>query len=187
MFLIPRCVALRKFLTRGALSEECSNMPSFCNFCSSRMSPLPHAHTSGNMWAARCEYVRKLMHPIQFEAKMAILYPGYVNNSCIGTGRYSAEHWIHSHPSARPCDLSNDRFTWSYDNIPTDDLEIKLEPAPRFEFMKYVKEVCQDFPKLENLLHEYKFLYNETLPAVSWWGWKFYNVSAFEVGRVLLK
>ena len=143
MFLIPRCVALRKFLTRGALSEECSNMPSFCNFCSSRMSPLPHAHTSGNMWAARCEYVRKLMHPIQFEAKMAILYPGYVNNSCIGTGRYSAEHWIHSHPSARPCDLSNDRFTWNYDNIPTDDLEIKLEPAPRFEFMKYVKKTVQ--------------------------------------------
>ena len=40
---------LRKFLTKGALSEECANLPDTCNVCSSRMSPLPHPHTSGNM------------------------------------------------------------------------------------------------------------------------------------------
>ncbi|MGK3752684.1 MAG: hypothetical protein ACI8RD_004989 [Bacillariaceae sp.] len=33
---------LRKFLTIGALSEECSKLPQTCNVCSSRFSPLPH-------------------------------------------------------------------------------------------------------------------------------------------------
>lgn len=43
---------LRDFLTKGALSEECANLPESCNVCSSRMSPLPHPHTAGNMWLA---------------------------------------------------------------------------------------------------------------------------------------
>jgi len=43
--------ALRRFLTRGALSKECErNLPDWCNVCSSRMLPLPHVHTPGNMW-----------------------------------------------------------------------------------------------------------------------------------------
>jgi hypothetical protein len=33
---------LRKYLTRGALSEECLNLPDTCDVCASRMSPLPH-------------------------------------------------------------------------------------------------------------------------------------------------
>jgi len=61
---------LRRFLTRGALSEECSNLPSSCNVCSSRMSPIPHPHASGNMWLARCDYVQKLIDPELFEGAM---------------------------------------------------------------------------------------------------------------------
>ena len=38
---------LRSFLTHGALSSECANLPDSCNVCSSRMSPLPHPHTPG--------------------------------------------------------------------------------------------------------------------------------------------
>jgi hypothetical protein len=34
--------ALRRFLTAGALSIECMELPDTCNICSSRMSPLPH-------------------------------------------------------------------------------------------------------------------------------------------------
>jgi hypothetical protein len=52
---------LRRFITEGALSEECANLPDTCDVCSSRMSPLPHSHTSGNMWLARCDYVAKLV------------------------------------------------------------------------------------------------------------------------------
>ena len=52
---------LRRFLTEGALSGECAHLPDTCNVCSSRMSPLPHPHTPGNMWLARCDYVAKLV------------------------------------------------------------------------------------------------------------------------------
>ncbi len=72
---------LRRFLTRGALSQECANLPSSdpCNVCSSRMSPLPHPHTSGNMWLAKCDYVQKLINPMMFEEKMRQIHGDSIN------------------------------------------------------------------------------------------------------------
>ena len=53
------------------------------------------------------------------------------NNACIGKGRFAAEHWIHSHPSVMPCDLSKDKLcVWPYDNIPSYYFEMDLKPAP---------------------------------------------------------
>jgi hypothetical protein len=97
--------ALRKFLTAGALSNECASVgPDMCNVCSSRFSPIPHPHTSGNMWLARCDYVRKLIDPFDFEERMNEFTTNCTANgreSCDGRLRYSAEHWIHSHPSVK--------------------------------------------------------------------------------------
>lgn len=86
---------LRVYLTKGALSEECSNMPDTCNVCSSRMSPMPHPHTSGNMWLSRCDYVRKLIAPKQFRNAMYTTNKALhrTENACMGTGRYALEHW----------------------------------------------------------------------------------------------
>ncbi len=166
---------LRRFLTRGALSEECSNMPTTCDVCSSRMSPLPHPHTSGNMWAARCDYVKKLIDPLKFnEAMRTKVHPK--QNACIGTGRYAAEHWVHSHPSVRPCDLSTSNFTWNYNGVPEGDFEMQLEPAPRFELSRYEKKNVCPKPRLFRILSEYRDLYNET-PTASWWGWDFHKVT----------
>ena len=53
----------KEYFTVAALSEDCRNMPSSCNVCSMRMSPIPHPHTPGNMWAARCSYVSNLIDP----------------------------------------------------------------------------------------------------------------------------
>ena len=96
---------LRKFVTAGALSKECASMdPSMCNVCSSRFSPLPHPHTSGNMWLARCDYVRKLIDPLDFERRMDEFTTNCTEEakeSCDGRLRFSAEHWIHSHPSVK--------------------------------------------------------------------------------------
>lgn len=89
---------LRQFLTRGALSKECSELPATCNVCSSRFSPVPHPHTPGNMWLARCHYVQKLMDPLLFEEAMnKLVYgeesrPSEVPAYCIGRDRWSAEH-----------------------------------------------------------------------------------------------
>ena len=105
----PENTILRKFLTAGALSEECALVGTQCNVCSTRFSPLPHPHTSGNMWLARCDYIRNLINPLQFEETMNSIYSPRTNTAqckrrqpwCVGLERYSAEHWVHSHPSVK--------------------------------------------------------------------------------------
>ena len=182
---------LRRFLTQGALSEECMSMPSTCNVCSSRMSPLPHPHTPGNMWVAKCEYIKKLIHPLKFEAKMEEFraFTDFHNTSrggkawCSGNGRFAFEHWVHSHPSVTPCDLSDSNYVWGYGGVPVNDFEMILEPAPRFEKGRYEKGDCSHHTaaqgrKLEYRLSEYDFLYNETVNPDTWWGWRFWNVTS---------
>jgi hypothetical protein len=174
--------ALRPFLTVGALSRECLSLPATCDVCSSRISPIPHPHTPGNMWLARCSYINKLIDPNLFEAEMESVQRQllHVPQSCVGRGRYAAEHWVLSHPSARPCDLcSSSNYVWSYANVPRQDFVRDLVPAPRFELPKYY------FPNIpcewsgtsaKERLYEYLELYNET-PTASWWGWRFFNNS----------
>jgi hypothetical protein len=135
---------LRRFLTRGALSEECANLQSSCNVCSSRMAPSPHPHTPGNMWLATCDYVQKWINPLEFEEKMQQVWGSQAQalgsrTSCIGTGRFAAEHWIHSHTSSvMPCDLCKDKsYPWGYAGVPSYDFEIDLKPAPRFDFTTF--------------------------------------------------
>jgi hypothetical protein len=83
---------MRQFLTRGALSEECTFLPETCNVCSSRMSPTPHPHTPGNMWLARCDYVRKLIDPMTFVDamnKVDLSDQGNVPEWCLGRERFA--------------------------------------------------------------------------------------------------
>jgi hypothetical protein len=61
-------------------------------------------HTSGNMWLSRCDYVQRLIDPYLFEKRMDNITSNCTNNgreSCDGRLRYSAEHWIHSHPTVK--------------------------------------------------------------------------------------
>eukprot|EP00928_Gymnodinium_smaydae_P016597 TRINITY_DN1624_c0_g2_i4.p1 TRINITY_DN1624_c0_g2~~TRINITY_DN1624_c0_g2_i4.p1 ORF type:complete len:362 (+),score=21.29 TRINITY_DN1624_c0_g2_i4:145-1086(+) len=164
----------RRFLSRGALSEECSNMPASCDVCSSRMSPLPHVHCPGNMWAARCAYIQKLLERTEFQKKMDSYHANKTYpESCVGAGRYAAEAWVHSHPSVQPCDLSTDYHILEY---PEGDFVKKLEPAPRFGLDKYKQFKpwrCPD-RSLEERLQQYQSLYNER-PAENWWGWKLFE------------
>ena len=183
----PENELLRNFLTQGALSEECANLPDSCNVCSSRMSPLPHPHTSGNMWLARCDYISQLFNP--FMRNDHILFRNDV--PCKGWGRFLAEHWVHSHPSVKPCDLyPGKEFIWAYENIPQGaKLELReLKLAPRFQLEDYILEmhskkndfswkVCKDESRVENFVSErmanYEVLYNVTEVDVDWWGWEF--------------
>jgi hypothetical protein len=86
------------------------------------------------MWAARCEYIRKLIEPVEFERKMAQFYNESGDNPMIGTGRYAAEHWVHSHPSIEACDLSTSDYIWDYYDIPKVRDGVKLEAAPRYDW-----------------------------------------------------
>lgn len=178
---------LRAFLTVGALSRDCLDLPDTCNVCASRVSPVPHPHIPGNMWLARCEYIRKLIDPNLFTQKMEKVTKRFepIGPFCIGQGRYAAEHWVLSHPSARPCDLCTDsNFTWHYYNIPQKDFERKLAPAPRYKLNEYHKGGCLDSgaSALERM-EEYIQLYNET-PRADWWGTAYFpdNQNATQEG-----
>ena len=185
---------LRNFVTRGALSTECANLPNDCNVCSSRMSPLPHPHTSGNMWLARCDYVSRLFDPLLQSAATAneemknVMLPSsniHEDNPCMGRGRYLGEHWVHSHPSVMPCDLyPGSEFTWAHLRVPPIDREWKKElvKAPRFKFKEYVLPgMCMDeYPMTLSItdfvrlrVQNYELLYNITELDSSWWGWEF--------------
>ncbi|GKY97517.1 hypothetical protein MPSEU_000709900 [Mayamaea pseudoterrestris] len=187
---------LRGFLTAGALSKECLHLPDACNVCSSRMSPIPHPHTPGNMWLARCRYVRQLIDPLLFEAKMRTVssIPKHTKTEAsYGLGRYSAEHWVHSHPSCKPCDLSDDsKYRWAYHNVPSSKFTKKLSMAPRFNRSVFAPQrpprrwikngknrtslpVVQIGLSVNDRIVEYQELYNES-PAKDWWGWQFYSL-----------
>lgn len=175
----PENENLRKFLTKGALSRECSTLPTTCNVCSSRFSPLPHPHTSGNMWLAKCDYVRLLKDPNIFETLMDTFTSNCTLKGrlgCDGRGRFSAEHWIHSHPTVKPCDLyANPSFTWDYEGVPPNGtFDIDLAQAPRFDILEYINwhKCAGRGVRLEYRIDEYLELYHQE-PDESWWGWNF--------------
>ena len=170
---------MRQLLTKGALSEQCAKTsPSTCNVCSYRFAPFPHPHTPGNMWLAHCSYVKDLIAPVKFIDDMEDVYKKLVTNptmheSCVGKGRWAAEHWVHSHPSAKPCDLyTNDEFAWGYDGLAEykkGDFDLRL--APRYRVNDW--PLGCDFSDLQHRLKEYRLLYNMT-PSQDWWGWNFW-------------
>jgi hypothetical protein len=176
---------LRAYLTRGALSRECSTMPiDKCSVCSSRMSPMPHPHTPGNMWLSRCDYVRQLIDPQQFtEAMQRVITKWKMLGQrafCMGYDRYAVEHWVHSHPTVQPCDVDgSSNYVWNYDGIPDTNFSLDLQPAPRFRpYSVFVKSgLCKGNlggTSLHERLAEYAILYGQA-PPDGWFGWDFYE------------
>ncbi|KAL7551470.1 hypothetical protein ACHAWF_016771 [Thalassiosira exigua] len=183
---------LRRFLTEGALSRECAALPDECDVCSSRMSPHPHPHAPGNMWLARCPYVSKLRDP--YDARDGKLPPpfGGGDDGCRGYGRYFFEHWVHSHPSVRPCDLYPGReYAWAYDDVPDSGFDKELKRAPRFDFDVYADLLRKSYwycredksPNtpggyLENRRRGYEALYGTKELDEGWYLWDFLNLSS---------
>lgn len=174
---------LRPFISRGALSKECANMPEQCDVCSSRMSPIPHPHTSGNMWLARCDYIAKLVEPSQASNPRPSS-----DVACHGWGRFFMEHWVHSHPAVKPCDLyKGGEFTWGYWDVPASEFEPDLQLAIR-RFPGGFNSGLYRIPKRGACAHgalryvydriwQYDKLYNLEPNQDSWWGWEFFDVT----------
>jgi hypothetical protein len=170
---------LRKFDSLGALSEECSTMPDTCSVCMARFSPFPHPHPPGNMWSAKCTYVKRLLDPTTFERAMDFVKRRTIGNipvhpSCLGAARFAAEHWIHSHPSVQPCDLyTNPKYGWGYEKLEEfrGQEDFALVIGPRFP-KKHWRIGCPH-SDLNHRLNEYQLLYN-TVPDDDWWGWEFW-------------
>ena len=174
----------RAYLTKGALSQECLQMPKDCNICSTRMTPIPYAQTPGNMWAARCGYVAKLKDPRNFDKDMLDVPYGQLTELelCVGSNRFAFEHWVQSHPDAAPCDLDTNVKYPGWGPVPSSSFSKELKKAPRFDLSIYVSAVwkkseCAGWGQtLQGRLAEYRVLYG-TEPSADWWGWKFFKTS----------
>jgi hypothetical protein len=199
----PENNLFRRLLTKSAVSKDCilqhknkiGDTSLDCNVCSARFSPYPHWHSPGNMWRAECDYISKLIPPKDFPRKMKEVIESAreqtnkiirsKNSWKFGASRFSAEHWVHTHPDVKPCDVYTGAFVWNYDNLWQSSLErvqdLHCLKAPRFSKEKYFKPWLgiHDnfyFSTIEYRLFELEILYGHVPPNGSW-VWDFYSTN----------
>jgi len=196
----------RRMLSKAVFSDECfllknpltrtSDEKCKCNVCSARFSPLPHYHTSGNMWVADCAYISKLIPLVLFGQKMNHVVK-FAPIERFGLLRTISEpfvgrtfgHWVYSHPDICPCDVYPGPFTWNHDAVPLhDEWEPQLVHAPRFlnllDYEKYYEKFVtsedksrRELVSLAARIHEWKSLYGQVPNELSW-VWKYYDEGA---------
>jgi hypothetical protein len=134
----------RHFMTSAAMGEECLEFQGLpdrdtpgiapphlsstdnpqCNVCGFMFYPIWTPFFPGNVWTAKCSYIRKLMPPQVFKKQsdstadkavalmregrftMNLLSPYLEEGGYLGRERFADEHWVGSHPSLVPCDLA---------------------------------------------------------------------------------
>jgi hypothetical protein len=197
----PKNTNLRIMLAKSAFSDGCQTIGTgannTCNVCSARFSPFPHYHVPGNMWTARCSYIRNLIKPDEFASKMESLMDVVFNHTKtasnipkptiqqynlgynVGCGRFAVEHWVGSHPSIRPCDVYPGNFLWGYGNLPgsTDLWDPDLQRAPRFPLPRFLSGPFAPNKGSwycgQGRLLEFQYLYGER-PTEDSFVWFFY-------------
>ena len=187
---------LRRHLTAAALSEHCLSPPknySSCNACGLFFAAAKSAFFPGNMYTARCDYVRKLKTPDTYhdavtEVVKDLLLMSVRNQivlnhmfspmpSSLGIDRYTNEMWIGSHPSLEPCSVSPDKHAWEYwlraDRNVTQ--EFTFVPAPRVPMENQrgavsSAEAARNIYLLAGQVLRWDRLYGE-VPANDSWVW----------------
>jgi hypothetical protein len=98
------------------------------------------------MFTAKCSYIKKLLPPEEFERRMedaigltllarlrtnvkSTLFDDRPDR--FGLDRYSVDHWVGSHPSIRPCDLSSDHDWEHWLTADRNDADFRWSMAPR--------------------------------------------------------
>ena len=122
----------RRALTDSVVHPDCLFPPDDqCNVCGAQFYTRFSTMYPGNMWTAKCSYVKKLLPPLEggdydnlkTEAIVKFLKYrlwGQLNSTVLddridyfGLGRYRLEHWIGSHPTVRPCELHRQNVTFA--------------------------------------------------------------------------
>jgi hypothetical protein len=177
---------LRRLLMNAVFSDACTSIKTddSCNICSARFSPIPHWHSSGNMWMAQCDYIRNLIPPKSFRTYVDKAVAGACRRwhwempphpSLVGQERFANEHWVHTHPNVNPCDVyTTGDFSWGYVSVELDtNPKFVRARAPRFPRQNFGEIQRPTWINLEYRLFELRTMYNETPPADSW-VWDFY-------------
>ena len=107
--------------TRAAMSELCLHAEN-CNLCGLVFFTLPAFMMVPSTWSAECTYINLLLPPEVFVQRMQEFIMRAIfeklkdrlsfnivkeRSDHLGLGAYSMEHWVGSHPSLLPCDLSD--------------------------------------------------------------------------------
>lgn len=123
----------RRELTNAVLHPQCLAPPNeSCNVCGTSFFTRFAFMFPGNMWTAKCSYVKKLLPPKdggEYDVKkkesvmkfLKMRLYGVFDTTLLedrvdyfGLGRYRLEHWIGSHPSIMPCEMHRTNITLGY-------------------------------------------------------------------------
>lgn len=197
----------RRHMTDAVASRDCIELAhsNNCDLCGLLFITRPTHHYTGNMFNAKCSYIRKLVPPVEFARKMMTVYQralelihkGVLEANMFdfespwntGINRYAMEHWHGSHPSLETiCDLSNHstneywKITRATDRKPEDWCfdRFPRRPTPGLPlelFQNESKRIREYFLLPGHLLKWYQ-LYGE-LPQIDSWVWSWYPDGAF--------
>ena len=197
----------RRHLTDAVASPECVVKAVYedCDLCGLLFRTRPTHHFTGNIFNAKCSYIRRLIAPLEFEARMNSVFDGarrLVDNGTltstlfdisipwnIGIKRYAMEHWHGSHPSSEIiCDVATNpdiRFWKSLraeDRRP-EDWQFRRFPRQPLPGLPIALEEDDSKRRKEYFLlagHIFKWflLYGEA-PAPSSWIWSSYQDGLF--------
>lgn len=199
----------RRAMLDAVTDRSCVSADNACNVCGLQFAAPPRMFSllfPGNFFVASCSYVNQLYHPKPFYDEMVKLHErmrlwirqGRLNCYLkarkpwnIGSGRYTPEHWIASHPNVSPCDLSThvDYWYWRKHNHSRDEFQWSMFPRPglnnTLEFdgqgvlMQNNPDLrLREYFLLPGLFFRWLHLYNATPPDDSWI-WKWFPDGAF--------
>ncbi|CAB9504097.1 expressed unknown protein [Seminavis robusta] len=198
----------RRAGTSAATSQLCVHPPDdVCDFCGLLVTPLPWLHIPGNFWTAKCSYINKLLPPVTYENLMTdyiervaepllgnrtmnmLFQKGFKRQGAFfGQGRFTAENWIGSHPSAIPCDVAPVSYIRYWQSRDRYDTPFNFSFAPRRELAymmdtgepripKYILKKknlrIRDYHLLGGMITRWMTFYKE-IPDENHWVWSYY-------------
>jgi hypothetical protein len=144
-----------RHMTQAVVSPECIVRAATeqCDLCGLLFLAQPSYHFPGNIFNAKCSYIRQLIPPIEFGGRMDNLFgtaKGLIENGTfttkgpgwglepwnMGTERFAMGHWPGSHPSLEGvCYLAKrrEREYW-------EDLPVEAREPDDWEFQTFPRE-----------------------------------------------
>lgn len=197
----------RRHMTDAVAGRDCIEQAhaNRCDLCGLLFITRPTHHYTGNMFNAKCDYVGKLIPPIDFARQMMAVHhrslemirTGILEANMFdfespwnsGINRYAMEHWHGSHPSLDiTCDVSNHstneywKNTRAADRKPDDwrfdRFPRRPSPGLPLELFQNESKRRKEYFLLPGHLFKWYQLYGE-LPPLNSWIWSWYPDGAF--------